>query len=262
MKTDPQFVTALARGIDVLRCFTAEQPELGSTEIAKLIELPQSTVWRLCHTLMQLGCLVPGRNPAKLRIGLGALTLGQASLLHSGLAEAAYPGMKEIADQFDAQVSLAGRNGLHMVIVQRAEAATILRLHLHVGSTLEIARSALGWAYVAACGEAERAAIIQAVLRGAADPTAIRAHLDKSIEDLRRDGFVINPRVYHPEVNAVGVPIVGGGGRKIMVLNCGGAASVLTLRKLRGPVAARLQDLAAQLSGLLDPDPAPVDAWS
>lgn len=254
MDTDPQFVTALARGIDVLRCFTAERPELGSTEIANLIGLPQSTVWRLCHTLMRLGCLVPGRNPAKLRIGLGALTLGQASLLHSGLAEIAYPGMKEIADQFDAQVSLAGRNGLEMVIVQRAEAATILRLHLHVGSTLAIARSALGWAYVAACGEAERPALIEAVAASTTEPQATRSYLLQAVDDYRRDGFVLNPRVYHPEVNAVGVPVLGGSGRVIMALNCGGAASVVTLRKLRGAAASRLQELAARLGRVLDSD--------
>ena len=75
MKEDRDFVTALARGIQVLQCFTAEHPELGTTQIAAKVKLPQSTVWRLCYTLQQVGLLVPGREADKLRAGPGVLTL-------------------------------------------------------------------------------------------------------------------------------------------------------------------------------------------
>jgi DNA-binding IclR family transcriptional regulator len=56
---DRQYVTALARGLEILRCFSALKPELGTTEIAQLTGLPQPTVWRLCHTLIKCGYLVP-----------------------------------------------------------------------------------------------------------------------------------------------------------------------------------------------------------
>ena len=100
MKEDRDFVTALARGVQVLQCFTAERPELGTTQIAALVGLPQSTVWRLCHTLTKLGLLVPGREAEKLRAGPAVLTLGHASVASAGLAELAYRPMKDIADRF------------------------------------------------------------------------------------------------------------------------------------------------------------------
>jgi DNA-binding IclR family transcriptional regulator len=249
---DPQFVTALGRGIEILRCFTPEQPELGTTDIAGLIGLPQSTVWRLCHTLSLLGCLVPGRNPEKLRVGLAALTLGQASLTQSGVAEVAYPAMQEIADRFGGSLSLAGRDGASMVIVQRAEAKTILRLQLHVGSALAIDRSALGWAYYAGASAAEREDVIRAVAASApADEPALRARLDAAAAEYRAEGFITNIRTYHPEVNAIGVPVVGGNGRRVMALNCGGASAVMTRTSLCGPIATELMGLARQLSGLV-----------
>src|SRR5690349_15292820 len=105
MKDDRQFVTALARGLEVLRCFTPERPELGTTEIAGQIGLPQPTVWRLCYTLTKLGYLVPGRDPEKLRAGPGVLALGYAAVTHAGVAEFAAPLMKEIADRFEASLS-------------------------------------------------------------------------------------------------------------------------------------------------------------
>jgi DNA-binding IclR family transcriptional regulator len=100
MAKDRQFVTALARGVEVLRCFSLEQPELGSTEIAEITGLPQSTVWRLCHTLQRLGLLVPGRDPQRLRPGYGLLSLGYATLAKSGVAEVAEPAMRDIAQRF------------------------------------------------------------------------------------------------------------------------------------------------------------------
>jgi DNA-binding IclR family transcriptional regulator len=251
-KVDPQFVTALGRGIEILRCFTPERPELGTTDIAALIGLPQSTVWRLCHTLSQLGCLVPGRNPEKLRVGLGALTLGQASLTHSGVAEVAYPAMKEIADRFGGSLSLAGRDGPNMVIVQRAEANTILRLQLHVGSALDIGRSALGWAYYAGALTEEREDVIRTVaLNSPAGEPELRARLDAAAAEYRAQGFIMNIRAYHPEVNAIGVPVVGGNGRRVMALNCGGASSVMTRNTLCGPIASELMGLARRLAALV-----------
>lgn len=48
---DRQFVASLAKGLEVLRCFTPARPELGTSEIARLTGMPQPTVWRLCYTL-------------------------------------------------------------------------------------------------------------------------------------------------------------------------------------------------------------------
>lgn len=250
---DRQFVTALARGVEVLRCFTPARPELGTTEIAEMIGLPQSTVWRLCHTLQRLGLLVQGRDPQRLRPGYGVLALGVATLVKGNVAEAAEPGMKEIANRFGVAVSLAARDRDAMVIVARAEAPTILRLALSVGSTLPIATSALGWAWLAGLGAAERRQAIARLRRAAG--TAWPAHgadIEAALACHARDGFVFNLRRFHPDVNAIGVPVVAPDGRRVMALNCGGAVSVATPEKLAGPIADALKDLAARLAPALD----------
>lgn len=255
MKEDRDFVTALARGIQVLQCFTAEHPELGTTQIAARVGLAQSTVWRLCYTLQQVGLLVPGREADKLRAGPGVLTLGQGSVASAGIAELAYRPMKEIADRFGVAVSLAAPSRTDMVVVQRAEAPTILRLALNVGSTLAMASSALGWAYLAGVSpeERRRAAARLAKALGEGWPEAERK-IDEAREHYAKHGFVVNLRHYHPDVNAIGVPVVAPGRRMAMALNSGGAVSVATVEKLRGPIAEALKALAAHLSALLPPD--------
>jgi DNA-binding IclR family transcriptional regulator len=255
MKEDRDFVTALARGIQVLQCFTAEHPELGTTQIAAKVGLAQSTVWRLCYTLQQVGLLIPGREADKLRAGPGVLALGQGSVASAGLAELAYRPMKAIADRFGVAVSLASPLRTEMVVVQRAEAPTILRLALNVGSTLSMASSALGWAYLAGVtpDERRRATARLAKALGEAWPEAER-RIEEAREHYLQHGFVLNLRQYHPDVNAIGVPVVASGRSCVMALNSGGAVSVATVEKLHGPIAEALKALAAQLSALLPPD--------
>ena len=84
---DRQFVTALGRGLAVLRCFDATRTLLGTTEIAQKTNLPQPTVWRLCYTLQQLGYLMQAPDSDKLRIGMAVLGLGQYALGSTDIGE-------------------------------------------------------------------------------------------------------------------------------------------------------------------------------
>src|SRR5918997_2052925 len=54
---DRKFVTALARGLEVLRAFTPTEGLLGNGEIAERTGLPKPTVSRLTYTLTKLGYL-------------------------------------------------------------------------------------------------------------------------------------------------------------------------------------------------------------
>ena len=54
---DRNFVTALARGLEILRCFGPSDEYLGNAELAKRTSIPRPTVSRMTATLTQLGYL-------------------------------------------------------------------------------------------------------------------------------------------------------------------------------------------------------------
>ncbi len=103
---DRQFVTALGRGLAVLRCFDATCTQLGTTEIAQKTRLPQPTVWRLCYTLQQLGYLVQAPDSDKLRIGMAVMGLGQYALGSTDIGEMVLPELIQISKLTSAAVSL------------------------------------------------------------------------------------------------------------------------------------------------------------
>lgn len=247
-KEDRQFVTALSRGLDILRCFTANRIELGTAELATLTGLPQPTVWRLCHTLVKCGFLTPSETNDKLRIGMPVLSLGVAALSTMGFDEVIRQEMQRLALDFHAAVSLAIPDRLEMLIVQRARGDGVLLVNLHVGSRLSVANSSFGWAYLATLAPARRAALLkQLAPTYQGDWAHLQKSVAKAIADYEKSGYVVNAGNFHPDINAIAVPVVIPDSRKTMVINCGGPAVAVPVAHLESSVAPRLIELAGTI---------------
>lgn len=252
-KKDRQFVTALARGLRLLECFTAEQPELSGSELAKRAKLPQPTVWRLCHTMLKLGVLVtvPGD---KLRPGLPALRLGHSAIAGLGIAELARPHLQELANSFEGAGALAVRDGLDMVVLQRCESDNRLLMNLRIGSRVPLSTSALGWAWLVGVSEEERAAAIAEIeAKDAERWAAAKREFARALAEYGSHGWIINTGVLHKGYNTCAVPVVAPDGSVPYAVNCGSAAVTLSPAKLRAEVGPRLVELAKMLRHGLSP---------
>ena len=77
----PDTVSALERGISVLRCFSQERPVLGHAEIAKMTGIPRPTVNRLVATLVANGMLKPALATDRFTLGPGVVALARVFLV-------------------------------------------------------------------------------------------------------------------------------------------------------------------------------------
>ena len=243
---DRQFVTALARGMAVLRCFDAIRPQLGTTEIAQMTKLPQPTVWRLCYTLQQLGYLVQAPDSDKLRIGMAVLGLGQYALASGDIGEMVLPEMVQIAKLTGAAVSMGIVDQDDILIVKRAQGDGPLLMNLSVGSRLPIAVSSAGWAYLAGLPAHARDEALQKLnYQVPGKWTALRAAVESAASTLATTGFVFNEGFYHPDVNAVAAPAFDKAGKPQYGVSCGGPN--LKAKFMREDIGPRLSRLARGL---------------
>ncbi len=246
-KSDRQFVTALGRGLKILQCFTPATPELGTSQLARITGLPQPTVWRLCHTMSELGFLVQAPDQDRLRLGLPVLTLGYAVLASQRIGEAAKPYMEAIARRYQGAVSLGVRDGLNMLYLQRCQGSSIILADLSVGSRVPLAYSATGWAYLAAIPERDRKLLLGEIR--AMDHqkwTATEPSFEASLKEFRKSGYVVNLGSLHPQVNAVAVPVPSRDGSVLLTISSGGINSVFTGKVLH-EVGGELKSLAEKL---------------
>jgi Transcriptional regulator len=247
---DRQFVTALARGLQILGCFTAERPELSGSELSKMTGIPQPTVWRLCHTMLKVGTLVAVSGD-KLRPSIAALQLGHSAVSGLSIIELARPHMQEIADEVGGACGLAVRNGLEMVFVERCESKNQLHMNLRSGSALPIATTAHGWAYLAGLAPHKRNEIMAQL--DAEAPALWRPAREQCLQALQaydEHGYVLNLAVFHPNYNTAAVPIIAPDGNVVYTLNCGASKESLPPATLRKKVGPRLISLANSLQHL------------
>lgn len=248
---DRQYVTALARGLQILRCFGADHPSLGTAEIARMTGLAQATVWRLCHTLIEEGYLVQLERKDKLRPGIPVLSLGYSAIASTPLAELARNDMQAIADRHRGAVSLGTRDGMSMVYLQRCQGSEIILRDMGVGSRVPVLTSVTGWAWLAGLqDEPRKAALAELKRQDAARFKEMHPRIMKALEDHERSGYLVNKASLHPQINAVGVPVVAADGRTVLALSSGGISQVFDDARLK-VVGAELKKLAADLSAAL-----------
>ena len=247
-KEDRHFITALARGLDLLACFGSGDRLFGNQELAERCKLPKSTVSRLTYTLTKLGYLQLDPTVGKYRLGTATLALGSAMLARLEVRELARPLMQQLADASHAMVSLGVRDRLSMIYVENCRSQAALTLSLDVGSRIPIARTAMGRAYLAIAAQGERDDILQRVreLDEAAWPT-IRDGVQRAMEEYQSVGCCTSLGVWQPDVNAIAIGFRPADGSVPVSINCGGPAFNLPADFLLREVRPRLIDLVAHL---------------
>lgn len=251
---DRNFVTALARGLELLRAFGPGDEFLGNAELSDRTGIPRPTVSRLTHTLIELGYLRYSERLEKYQLGAGVLALGYRYLANMGVREIARGVMQELADSTDCLVALGTPDRLQMTYIETCQGAGPLVLRLEIGSRIPMATSAMGRAYLAALSEERRDQYL-AQFREAYpnDYKEIHHQIKEAVKQYRETGFCLSVAEWNSHISGVGVPLVLDGGNQILAFNCGGAALRLnrkTLEKKLGPkLVAMVRKVEEQMHG-------------
>jgi DNA-binding IclR family transcriptional regulator len=237
---DRQFATTLARGLEVLRCFTPPEPMLGNKEISVRTGLPKPTVSRLTYTLTKLGYLRHNMRLGKYQLGSAVLSIGYPLLASMSIRQIARPFMRELADYANGSVNMAIRDRLNMVYVEACRSGNLTTLP-DIGSTIPLARTVTGRAYLFACTPPEREAILNQMK--VKEPETLKknqAAIAKSLEDVRAKGYCISYGDLRQEIHAVGVPMRRTVDGEIITFNCGVPAFMAKKGQLEEDLGPRL----------------------
>lgn len=259
---DRKFVTALGRGLEVLRCFHPRDGFLSNQEIAERTQLPKPTVTRITYTLCELGYLMQIPRLGKYQLAPGTITLGYAALANLGIRHVARDFMDQAAEVLAAPVALGvlDRNKALYVGISRGSAT--FTVQLEIGSRIPLVETAMGRALLVSLSEEEREEhLLAAIERHPENTSLVRQTMDKAMADYERHGFVLSTGEWRPDIYAAGAPLVAADGSGTYAFNCGAPPHHFQPERLYdevGPVMAslvRVVDDALNGRRPLRPDP-------
>ena len=246
---DYRFMTALERGLSVLRIFPSGNRPLGNAEIAEAVGLPKATVTRITFTLTELGYLRYDKERRKYQLGPSVLSLGYNVLAQMEIRDTARPLMRELADAADASIYLAVPDGTDMVYVEACRAPTSMVIRLGVGSRVPMAQTGIGRAFLAALPADERDALLEKIAQTyeKAEWPRIRKDALRAIAEAEKLGYAATIGGWISESNSAGCAIRRGDGYPIYAINVGGLASLVSEKRIRSDIGPRLVALARQI---------------
>lgn len=243
-----EMMGGLAKGLDVIRAFTREQPALTLTEVAAATGLPPATARRCLHTLEELGYVT--RRDRRFLLRPKVLELGAAYLESMNIEALTRTLLEDLARQTGDSAALAVLDGTEIVYVARASVRTLIRLEAHVGSRLPAYPTSMGRVLLAGLG-AERIAwyFEHATLTALTEQTITdRARLERLIDECRRNGYSAVEDELAYGVVALAVPVLDAAGRVVAALNTSSHSRKTSKAKLVRERLAMLRGVSRQIS--------------
>ncbi|HUX68980.1 MAG TPA: IclR family transcriptional regulator C-terminal domain-containing protein [Cellulomonadaceae bacterium] len=217
--TGPDFVEALARGLDILACFDADHPSMSLTDVATATGLARPTARRLLLTLQELG-FVRSVDGA-FRLTPQVLTLGMAYVGALGLWEIARPHLEALVARTGESSSMAQLDGSDIVYIARVSVPKIIALRVEIGTRFPATRTSQGKVLLAALTPAQLVATLAHPSRAGLPPHAGPSgeELQDELTTVRARGWALADEELAPGVRSVAVPVRDGTGAVRAAMN-------------------------------------------
>jgi IclR family transcriptional regulator, pca regulon regulatory protein len=244
----PDFVEALARGLDVLACFDAHHPSMSLTEVAEAAGLARPTARRLLLTLEELGFVRSSGGTFALTPKV--LTLGMAYVGSLGLWDIARPHLEALVAGTGESSSMAQLDGSDIIYVARVAVPKIITLRVDVGTRFPAVQTSQGKVLLAALSPDELDATLATPSRA-----GLPTYIGRSPEQLRREltevrarGWALADEELAPGVRSVAVPVRDGTGTVRAAMNVTVHAAETSTERLLQQHLPRLLRTAGDVS--------------
>ncbi len=138
-------VRSAGKVLAVLSVFAADEPELTLPEISKRTGLDRGTVFRMVHTLVDLGYLRASGDNKRFRLTLKCLQLGYNALVGADLRDHAGPILRDLIPEFADAASYGVLDVDDVVYIVRVEGGlSMAGLDRRAGSRIKAYAAALG----------------------------------------------------------------------------------------------------------------------
>jgi IclR family pca regulon transcriptional regulator len=246
--TSPDFIEALARGLDVIRVFQPRQQVMSLAAVAGAAGLARPTARRILLTLEHLGYVRAADGGFELTPRV--LELGMTYVLSRNLWEVARPHMEALVAQTHESSSIAQLDGSDIVYVARVAVPKIIALAVSIGTRFPAMPTSLGKVLLAALAPGRAEEVLAEPSRSGItarwqpDAAARAAEL----RAVRARGWSLTDEQLAGGIRSVAAPLRDGDGQVIAAMNVTVHAAETSVETLTGEYLPLLLGAAGAIS--------------
>jgi IclR family transcriptional regulator, pca regulon regulatory protein len=245
-----EFVQSLSRGLDVIKAFGPERPEMTLSEVARATGLTRAAARRFLLTLAELGYVRNDGREFSLRPKV--LELGYAYLSGLSLNEVAEPHLEDLVAYTRESSSVAVLDGADIVYVVRVPTKRIMAVAISVGTRFPAYATSMGRVLLAALDDEEldtylaRNELKALTRRTVTDPKRLR----EILRNVRLQGYAMTDQELEEGLRSAAAPIRDSSGNVVAAVNISTHASRVTMDDLK----KNLLPLVTKAAGLIGSD--------
>jgi IclR family transcriptional regulator, KDG regulon repressor len=249
-------ITALQRGLQLLRLFSESPRGLSAKQVAAQSRLPVSTVHRFLANLVTAGFL--NRDMGGIHyLGLACFSVGQAAAGQLDIRRLSLPYLRELNQQTRETIHLTVRHGLTAVYVEKLDSPERLRIHSRIGASVPLHCTAVGKVMLAYMPIEEQDRVLQELELKRVTLNSVRSiqELRTELFRVRKNGYAFDLEEHEMHIRCVAAPIWDHTGCVQSSLSITAPAFRMPVTRLR-QLAPLIQSVGRKISAELGYQPA------
>ena len=249
---DPDFVTALARGLAVLLALSDKKRRMSIAQVSHRTGIPRAAARRSLHTLAKLG-FVAADDARRFYLRPRVLSFSHGYLSGSPIVVLAQPILDRLGESLREACSLATLDGDEIVYLARSTSSRIMSPQLNVGRRLPAYCTSIGHVLLAHLSQEELNAYLARVNfqpYTEFTPTSA-AKLLPLLQSVRESGFAFASQMMEPRLCTLAVPVRDAGGNYVAGINVILQGRLVSREEMAERFYHPLQNAALELGSLL-----------
>jgi IclR family pca regulon transcriptional regulator len=248
---DRDVVNSLVNGLDVIRTFNRNEPEMTLTDVARLSGLTRASARRVLLTLVREG--YAGTDGKYFSLRPKILELGFSALSSMTIGEIAQPTLNELEKKLNESCFVAVLDGEEVLYICRALGRRRIHVNVPVGSRAPAHAVSTGRILLAALPDSELDRYLARVQLKKITPNTIIAKpkLKSLIRDAGKQGWCLVDQELDVGLRSLSVPVRDRSGEVVAALNLCCPTSRITVADMRSQLLSELLSASGNITSAL-----------
>jgi DNA-binding IclR family transcriptional regulator len=243
------------KALSLLELFTAQKPEIGLSEVARLADIDKATAHRLLSTLAKRGFLEQEVQSRLYRLGVSVIRLARYRESVFPLESVVETELVNLAQATGETCHASLLAGNKLATVGYIEGNTALHVTLEHGQLLHLHATASGLACLAFMREARQKTILRQPMERFTPSTPVTPEaIERLVEGVQKAGFAEADQTYELDVYGIAAPLFGAEGFAQGAVAVATPAHRMT-REIRASFASQVMVAAVRITRNLGFEP-------